>query len=62
VREGELDLARRVDRRVEDLVVEQLRGRLVEVDGRAALLDDLVARLAPLGAAIAKAGLGSRRW
>src|SRR5690348_9912364 len=47
--QGELDLARGVDGGVEDLVVEQLGRRLVEVDGGAGLLHDLVAGLGLLG-------------
>src|SRR3954467_860395 len=47
--EGELHLAGRVHGGVEDLVVQELRGGRVEVDGRAVLLDHLVAGLAVLG-------------
>ena len=58
--QGELHAAGLVDGGVEDLVVELLRGVLVEVDGRAALLDGLVAGLGGGGGGDLEGGLVRR--
>ena len=66
LRERELDLPARVDRGVEDLVVQELGRGLLEVDRGTALLDDrnaawartLKARLAVPGTSLFAAGAG----